>query len=88
MFCDITKYRKKNFEFDYFFIKTFTRVSGQMGQKILLNSLPPPLKPKSFSPVTCTNVGLSPKNVLTLVLTLLPYWCKMPRSYLVPVPYY
>ena len=42
MFCDITKYRKKNFEFDYFFIKTFTRVSGQMGQKILLNSLPPP----------------------------------------------
>ena len=45
-------------------------------------------RPNSFSPVTFTNVRISHKNFLTLVLTLLPHWCKSPRSYLLPVPNY
>ena len=43
-------------------------------------------RPNSFSPVTSTNVRI--KNFLTLVLTLLPLWCKIPRSHLLPVPNY
>ena len=38
----------------------------------------------SFSPVTSTNVGISPKNFLTL----LPHWCEIPSLYLMPVPNY
>ena len=41
--------------------------------------------PTSFSPVTSTNVGLSPQNFLT---NPLPRWCKTSRSYLVLVPNY
>ena len=38
----------------------------------------------SFSPVTSTKVGISPKNFLTL----LPHWCEIPSLYLMPVPNY
>ena len=44
--------------------------------------------PTSFFPVTSTNVGLSLQNFLTFSLTLFPHWCKILRSYLVPVPNY
>ena len=45
--------------------------------------------PTSFSPATCTKVGISSLNFLFLVLTLLPHWCgKISRSYLVSVPNY
>ena len=47
---------------------------------------PPPLT--SFSLVTSTNVRISPKNFLTFSFNLSPHWCKISRSYLVPVPYY
>ena len=39
----------------------------------------------SFSPVTSTNIGISPENFLILVLTLLPHWCKILGLDLVPV---
>ena len=42
--------------------------------------------PTSFSPVISTNVGISPKNVLTFSFNPLPHWCKIPSLYLVPVP--
>ena len=48
---------------------------------------PPPLL-TSFSPVTSTNVRISPKTFQLLVLTFLPHWCKISRLYLVPVPDY
>ena len=44
--------------------------------------------PIIFSPVTPTNVEPSPKIFLLLLLTLLPYWYKILRSYLVSVPNY
>ena len=44
--------------------------------------------PTSFSPVTSANVGISPQNFLTVILTLLPHWCKLSRRYLEPVPNY
>ena len=40
----------------------------------------------SFYFVTYTNIGISPQNFLLLFLTLLPHWCTISRSYLVPVP--
>ena len=42
---------------------------------------PPP--PYRFFPVVSTNVA--PKTFRLLVLTLLPNWCKISWSYLVPV---
>ena len=42
----------------------------------------------SFSSLTSTNVGISPKTFWLLVLTLLPHWYKISSSYLVPVPNY
>ena len=39
----------------------------------------------SFSLVTSTNLGISPKTFWLLVLTLLSHWCKTSRLYLVPV---
>ena len=45
----------------------------------------------SFSPVTFTNVELSPytpKTFWPLVLTFLPHWCKISRSYLAQIPNY
>ena len=42
----------------------------------------------SFSPVTSTNVRISPWNILTFSFNLLPHWCKVSRPYLVPVPNY
>ena len=53
---------------------------GGRGQKD-----PPP--PTRFSSVTSANVGISPQIFLTL-LTLLPHWCKISNSYLMPVPNY
>ena len=44
--------------------------------------------PNSFSSVTSANVAASPKTFWLLVLTLLPHWCKISSSYLVPVPNY
>ena len=46
------------------------------------------LPPTSFSPVTSTNVGISPKTFWILVLTIFPHWCKISSLYLVPVPNY
>ena len=45
---------------------------------------PPPYQ---FFPVTSTNVGINPKNVLTF-LTLLPHWCKISGSSVVSVTNY
>ena len=42
--------------------------------------------PTSFSPVTSTNVRISPQNFLTF--SLLPHWCKISSLYQVPVPNY
>ena len=39
--------------------------------------------PTSFSPVTSTNVGISPQNFLILLLTLLTDCCKISSLYLV-----
>ena len=36
--------------------------------------------PYQFSPITSTNVGISPQN--------LPHWCKVSSSYVLPVPDY
>ena len=44
--------------------------------------------PTSFSPVTSTNVGFGRKTFWILVLILLPNYCKISSSYLVPVPNY
>ena len=44
-------------------------------------------KKTGFSPVASKNIGISSQKLL-LVLTLLPYWCKISRQYLVPVPNY
>ena len=61
---------------------------GRRGQKGLHTS---------FSPVTSTNVGTSPKTFWLLVLIkifwllvliVFPHWCKISVSYLVPVPNY
>ena len=38
-----------------------------------------------FSPITSTNVGITPK---TLLLVLIPHWCKISWPYQVPVPNY
>ena len=40
------------------------------------------------NPVTSTNEGLRPQYILTFGLTFLSHWCKISRSYLVPVPNY
>ena len=48
-------------------------------------SLPPPT---SCSPVTSIKVKVSPQNFWLLVLILLTHWCKISRSYLVPLPNY
>ena len=42
----------------------------------------------SFSPVTSTNVGTSPKTFWLLVLMVFPHWCKISILYLVLVPNY
>ena len=47
-----------------------------------------PYSPTIFSSVTSTNVVINHKNFLTLILTLLPHWCKMLMPYLVPVSNY
>ena len=57
---------------------TLFRMGGQKA--------PPP--PTSFSPVTSTNVVISPKTFWLLVLTLLPHWCEISSLYLVPVSNY
>ena len=44
--------------------------------------------PTSISLVVSTNVGISLKNFLALVLTFLPHWCKILSLHLVPVPNY
>ena len=41
--------------------------------------------PTSFSVVTSTNVGISPKNFLNFSFNPLPQWCKISSLYLVPV---
>ena len=48
----------------------------------------PKSPPTSFFSVTSAKVGISPQNFLILVLALLPHWCKISSSYLVPVPNY
>ena len=48
-------------------------------------STPPPPS-YQFFPVTSTNVGISPENVL--VSALLLHWCKISSFYLVPLPNY
>ena len=42
----------------------------------------------NFSTGFSTNVGITAKTLLRLVLTIFPDWCKMLRSYLVPVSSY
>ena len=44
--------------------------------------------PTSFSPVTSTNVRISPKNFLTFSFNPFTDWCKISSLYLVPVPNY
>ena len=44
--------------------------------------------PTSFSRVTSRNVRTSFQNFLTFSFNLLPYWCKISGSYLVPLPNY
>ena len=41
--------------------------------------------PTSFSPVTSTNVGVTPQNFWLLLLNFLPHWCKISRPHLVLV---
>ena len=42
----------------------------------------------SFSPVTCTTVGITPKTSWLLVLALFPYCCNISSLYLAPVTNY
>ena len=44
--------------------------------------------PTSFSPVTSTNVGTSPKNFLTFTFNPFAHWCIISRPYLAPGPNY
>ena len=44
--------------------------------------------PTSFSPVTSTNVRISPENFLTFSFNPFTDWCKISSLYLVPVPNY
>ena len=44
--------------------------------------------PTSFSPVTSTNVRISPQNFLTFSFNPFTDWCKISSLYLVPVPNY
>ena len=48
----------------------------------------PPPPPTSFSPVTSTNVRISPQNFLTFSFNPFTDWCKISSLYLVPVPNY
>ena len=80
--CNIVKYKyQKCIICDVSTLFRMKRVGvGWGGQKSHL--------PVSTSPVTSINVGLSPQNFLPFVLTLLPHWCKVSRSHLVPIPNY
>ena len=44
--------------------------------------------PTSFSPVTSTNVRISPENFLTFSFNPFTDWCKISSLCLVPVPNY
>ena len=70
-----------------FTTKIFLNRIADKGAKSSPSSLPRPL-PTSFATVISTDVGISTKNFLTVTLTLLLSWCKISRSYLVPVPNY
>ena len=55
------------------------------------HTAPPPTKSPPlpvFPPVTSTNVGISPKTLWILVLSLLLHWCKISSLYLTSVPNY
>ena len=44
--------------------------------------------PTSFSPVTSTNVGMSPKNFLPFSFNPFPHWWKILSLYQVSIPNY
>ena len=58
---------------------TLFRMGRRVGKKV---------PPTSFSPVTSTNVGISPQNFLTFSFNPLIDCCKISSLYLVPVPNY